>query len=80
MRRTTKKSVKKLNNQIVENLFCIPATKSAEDMTLLELKECVGDALKNDDGDSEPVSIQPVLEGYCENERLGAPAQRRIGF
>ena len=61
MRRTTKKSVKKLNNQIVEYLFCIPATKSAEDMTLLELVECVVDALKSDDDDAEPINIQPVL-------------------
>ena len=29
-------------------------------------------------GDSD--NLLPVLRGYCENERLGAPAQRRIGF
>ena len=61
MRRTTKKNVKKQNNQIVEDLFCIPTTKSVEDMTLLELVECVVDALKSDDDDAEPINIQPVL-------------------
>jgi SpoVK/Ycf46/Vps4 family AAA+-type ATPase len=53
--------VRKPNHQVVEQFLSIPETKSADDMTLLELIETVVDAFRAGNNVEEPLNIRPAL-------------------